>query len=990
MIILNQDKLPLNFHSEDNLVFDINTNYKLEKILEDLRSGKAVDEIGGITACFIPANKTFPDDITIDDAFIKDAYKYWQIRKENSFIPDYNVVHDADYEGDVNGRGDIFHDEDFPPNSNIPFMDKQSKDLNDVYQKYLFNVDSTTKVYPFPIDTKAKTDALKYQIAATIGIIPQLLDMYPDADISQLKKISETARLAIEEGIASYYSDNFNELVPDKDTIDILMGLNTSERQLLTCELNPVKATDIAVSIKRTDKNIIITRDMLEAMFYKNCLMNGHISEEDIHKLINIIPDKDIPVTNITQAEQKATELFTESKEYGHRVPRVIKDYTVAQFNKDSLMNGNRIYNEFNLKSLMKVAKTKSESLYALSNELNFNEIKESHINIIGSYYPKELVSYLKTNGFIEYYNAHKDISDNDLKELLEQYRNVYKYAMEIKKSIDDGLQHYASRSDYDMSLVKFDKSKSPVEQINELREFKARSDCKNMEHKYNYKFSDNDLAIKGREIEVIDRNFHMYMLPADDYRNFTIGYDTNCCQHYNGAGETCVYKLTSDPYAGAVIIEKGGKVIAQGFVWTDEDKDTIVFDNVEFNNDRDVYLFNNIFAAWAKECPYGNVHVGTSYNEGMQGWGASVPSTKLADMPQTLSSRWIYSDYTGHTNARTIKKNGRVVLPPAINYRVEKHEVVPSKFDIINNLHLGYLLSLGFTVDKVIEIGDKIEHNTLTDEEIKNIISNTSNHKALLEKLDTLSDELQLWFYDKYPLELELIKNPCEAIAVKQIEADPNLIKNIENPTKDMQIAVVKTDGLLIQMIDNPCEEAAIEAVKQNGYALSLIPPEIQTDEVAKTAIENAPRIVLTLKTLTDPVIKAAIEKEPQIIGLIEAKTPISDEIKMIAIEKDASTILHMKKSALTELVVRKAIEKNGLLIRNFQREFPSLRSFAIEQNPNAIGSLIKPTKEEIILALSLNLKVESKIKDKELVAEALNDLEVMDNSRDCDEYEL
>ena len=109
-----------------------------------------------------------------------------------------------------------------------------------------------------------------------------------------------------------------------------------------------------------------------------------------------------------------------------------------------------------------------------------------------------------------------------------------------------------------------------------------------------------------------------------------------------------------------------------------------------------------------------------------------------------------------------------------------------------------------------------------------------------------------------------------------------------------------------------------------------------------------------------------------------------------MIAIEKDASTILHMKKSALTEPVVRKAIEKNGLLIRNFQREFPSLRSFAIEQNPNAIGSLIKPTKEEIILALSLNPKVESKIKDKELVAEALNDLEAMDNSRDCDEYEL
>lgn len=990
MIILNQDKLALQFHSKDSLIFDINSNFNLTKILDDLRSGKSIDEVGGISAYFVSHDGNVPDNFTTDDEAVINAYKFWQIRKDSSFIPDYHVVHDSEYEGDVNGRGDIFHDEDFQPNSDTPFMTKRINQLNKDYQDYLFNVDSTAKIFPFELDSKIKTDACKYQIAATLGIIPQLLDMYPDVKTSELKKISEIARLAIEEGIAGFYSNEYDELIPTKETIDILLSLNTAERQLLTCELNPVKATDIAVAIKKADKNIILTRDMLERLFYVQTDMNGQLNEETIHKLTDIKPNSSISVSIINEAKNKATELFTSSKEYGHRVPRVIEDYTTAQFNKDKNMNGNRIFTEFNLKSLMKAAKTKSEVLYALSNELNFNEIKESHINIIGSYYPKELISYLKDNHFAEYYNAHKDMSDNDLKEILEQYRNVYKYAMEIKKSIDDGLQHYAGSSDYDMTLVKFDTDKSPTDLINELREFKARLDCKNMEREYNYKFENNDLAIRGREIEVIDRNYHMYTLPADDYRNFTIGYDTNCCQHYNGAGETCVYKLTSDPYAGAVVIEKGGKIIAQGFVWTDEDKDTIVFDNVEFNNDRDVYLFNNIFSAWAKECPYENVHVGTSYNEGMQGWGASVPSTKLVNMPNTLSDRWIYSDYEGHNNARTIKKNGRVILPPAVNYQVIKHDIIPSKLDTINNLHLGYLMSLGFTLDKVIEIGEKIENNNLSDEEVKDIISNTSNHKNLLEKLDTLSDDLQLWFYEKYPLELSLIKNPCDAIAVKQIEKDPALIKNIPNPTKEMQIAVVKQDGLLIQMIDNPYEETAIEAVKQNGYALSLIAPEYQTEAVAKEAIKNAPRIILTLQTLTEPVIKAAIEQDPQIIGLIEQKANISDEVKILAVEKNPSTILHMKKNLLTEDIVRKAIEKNGLLIRNFQREFPDLRLTAIQQNPNAISGLIKPTKEEVALALSLNPKTEACIKDKALVAEVLSEIENANIAEEDAELEL
>ena len=81
--------------------------------------------------------------------------------------------------------------------------------------------------------------------------------------------------------------------------------------------------------------------------------------------------------------------------------------------------------------------------------------------------------------------------------------------------------------------------------------------------------------------------------LQKDDYRNFTIGYDTNCCQHYGSIGGECLPCYCHDPYAGAVVIVKNsqmygdkwltGGAIAQAFTWVDNDKSTIVFDNMEF-----------------------------------------------------------------------------------------------------------------------------------------------------------------------------------------------------------------------------------------------------------------------------------------------------------------------------------------------------------------------------------------------------------------------
>lgn len=968
MILFNQDKIKLNYHIKDNLVFNIFSLKKMENILDDLLQGKSIDEIGGIQAYYINKDKTnFNSNL---DEHIKDMYEIYNIRKEDSYIPDYNVVHDSEYEGDVT-TGDEYHAEHFAPNSTEPYMITNTNENNKIFQDFLFNVDNNNEIIELA-KTENTRKALINQLAATLGIIPQLIDYYPDKNVSELKKLSELAELTIDMGIADFYSKEYNELIPNKETIDILNGLSVAERQLLTCEMNAAKVTDLCVQFKKQNPGQIFTRDLIESYFYK------HLNKDDNLKT-KINTNDNVLVNNWTSVKNKSIELFNDSKEYGHRPPRVIEEYVTAQLNKNPRITGNEIYNNFNLKSLMKVAKLNSEILLAICDEINFQEIKDSHRDIIATLYPKELVGYLKDNKFIEYYNKHRNMSDNELKELLENYRNVYNYAMEIKNSIDTGVQHYAHSEDYDMSLVKFDDKKAPIKMIDELKTYKAIQDCKGLEREYNYKFINNDLAIKGRNIEIIDRNYHMYMLPADDYRNFTIGYDTNCCQHYGGAGASCVYKLTSDPYAGAVVIEKNGKVIAQGFVWTDESKDLLVFDNVEFNNDRDVYLFNNIFSGFAKHCPYSNIHVGTSYNEGMQGWGASVSTKDLGVMPTTVNGgRHIYSDYVGHSNARTIKKNGKVLLPES-NCQIITHDLIPSKFDIINNLNLSYLLTMGLTIDKVIQLGEKIENNTLSDEEIKEVIIQIKDHKSLLLKLGTLSDELQIWFYDKYPNELEYIKNPCDAIAVKQIEKDPNLIKNISNPSEDMQLAVVKQDGLLISLIEHPTTNVILEAVRQSGYILTQIPQELQTDEIIKEAMKTAPRIILTIPNPSINVIRAAITQEPKIIGLIEQTHFIPEDIKILAVSLDASAILELRE--VNEPLVKIALDKNASLIRNFQKGFPELKAYAIRKNPMCISVINNPNKDDIRLALSLNPNCANKIRNKDLVEEVLREIQDRNN---------
>lgn len=70
-------------------------------------------------------------------------------------------------------------------------------------------------------------------------------------------------------------------------------------------------------------------------------------------------------------------------------------------------------------------------------------------------------------------------------------------------------------------------------------------------------------------------------------------------------------------PQAGFFVIEdeKSGKILAQGESW-ERDPDTLVFDNLEFADDRKVGQFAPILAKWADAVDYSNIYTGIGFNQ--------------------------------------------------------------------------------------------------------------------------------------------------------------------------------------------------------------------------------------------------------------------------------------------------------------------------------------------------------------------------------------
>lgn len=120
-----------------------------------------------------------------------------------------------------------------------------------------------------------------------------------------------------------------------------------------------------------------------------------------------------------------------------------------------------------------------------------------------------------------------------------------------------------------------------------------------------------------------VSGEYRMYRTSDNDPRNLFLGSLTQCCQHPEGAGETCAYHGQLDPSGAFFVVEKAGQVIAQSWAWTKTigGKKFLVFDNVEAlsghrNNVKVLNLYKEVAQQLLGKLGIAQVNVGMGHND--------------------------------------------------------------------------------------------------------------------------------------------------------------------------------------------------------------------------------------------------------------------------------------------------------------------------------------------------------------------------------------
>ena len=176
----------------------------------------------------------------------------------------------------------------------------------------------------------------------------------------------------------------------------------------------------------------------------------------------------------------------------------------------------------------------------------------------------------------------------------------------------------------------------------------RAMLEINGIENAYpNFEFADCECNLTKTEVEL--GNYKAYIMDAKNPRQVTIGYDTDCCQHLGGAGETAMMYGLANPDAGFFVIEDktSGKILAQAETWETADGGKLVFDNIEFADDRQIDQFAPVLAKWCEKFPYPDILMGNGYNEMVndsirQSEGLTPPMT---DELQKKINGWDYDE---------------------------------------------------------------------------------------------------------------------------------------------------------------------------------------------------------------------------------------------------------------------------------------------------------------------------------------------------------
>ena len=210
----------------------------------------------------------------------------------------------------------------------------------------------------------------------------------------------------------------------------------------------------------------------------------------------------------------------------------------------------------------------------------------------------------------------------------------------------------------YDFIKEKLREDSTIKEVLSILQENKAFEECNKIK-KYYPAFDIAEVACDIEKTDIVYKNQKAYILDANDPRQVMLGYDTHCCQHLGGAGESAMMYGLLAQNGGFWAIEKKGKIIAQAEIWTgviDEREEVLVFDNIELSDDRDFELIREVLEKWLETSPYKNIVMGTGYNVLTYGY-----KDVKEDIIQPYCEELYGQPYTDTDTCVWLKKGGEV-----------------------------------------------------------------------------------------------------------------------------------------------------------------------------------------------------------------------------------------------------------------------------------------------------------------------------------------
>lgn len=170
------------------------------------------------------------------------------------------------------------------------------------------------------------------------------------------------------------------------------------------------------------------------------------------------------------------------------------------------------------------------------------------------------------------------------------------------------------------------------------------------------------------------------------------------------------------------------------------------------------------------------------------------------------------------------------------------------------------------------------------------------------------------------------------EITQIELVSVYPIGIDKIKDPSEAVQMAAIKKNPGCITLLDSPCETVQIYVAQQDPFVISLISP---TEKTILTAVEKDPSVVEKDPSVLESIKNPSEEFQLQIAKLVPTAIKYIDnpneEIQLIAVERNPYAINDI--AYPTEKVQLIAIRKEYNVLSEINGPTPQVCKIAIEQ---------------------------------------------------------